>query len=71
MRRSNYVLVMIGSPMFATGKNVLVEVHGDYTFIDNYKIEAFKAACAALGLIASDCKLLDWKFLGDDLTFVL
>lgn len=71
MFKFNYVLVMIGHPRLPTGKSVLVRIGGEYTFVDTYKREAFRIACLNLGFTPSDCKLLDWQFLGDDLTFVL
>lgn len=71
MGKHNYVLVTVGHPSFSTGKLVLVRIGGEYTFVDTYKTEAFRIACLNLGFTPSDCKLLDWKFLGEDLTFVM
>ena len=71
MNGSNYVLVTVGHERFYCGKLVLVKVSGDYSLCSTYADEAFRIACLKLGLTPSDCKLLDWQFLGDDLTFVL
>lgn len=71
MFKSNYVLVTVGHRKFDTGKLVLVKIGGEYTMLDTYKEQAFKIACMNLGLAPSDCKLLSWQFLGDDLTFVM
>ncbi len=71
MGKSNYVLVTVGHPKFTSGKLVLVKIGGEYTFVDTYKREAFRIACLNLGLTPSDCVLLDWEFLGNDLTFVM
>ena len=71
MCKSNYVLVTVGHPRFSTGQQVLVRIDGEYTFIDTYKTEAFKIACLNLGLIHSDCLLLDWQFLGEELIIIL
>lgn len=71
MGMSNYVLVMISHHKLIAGKPVLVKIGGEYKCTDTYKTQAFKIACLNLGFDPSDCELLDWKFLGNDLTLVL
>lgn len=71
MGNSNYVLVTVGHDSFYSGKLVLVRIGGEYSLCSTYRDEAFRIACLNLGLTPSDCRLLDWQFLGDDLTFVL
>lgn len=71
MDNSNYVLVTVGHERFYAGKLVLVRISEEYSLCSTYRDEAFRIACLKLGLTPSDCKLLDWQFLGDDLTFIL
>lgn len=66
-----YVLVTVGHERFYSGKLVLVKINDEYSLCSTYRDEVFRIACLNLGLTPSDCKLLDWQFLGDDLTFVL
>ena len=67
----SYVEVVIGNRSFSTGKQVIVKVPGDYTFITAYRNEAYKIACEKLNLNKAECCLLDWRFFGDDLTFII
>lgn len=67
----NYVLVTIGNRNFFAGKQVIVKVEEDFTFISSYKNDAFKIACKHLGLNEEECSILDWSFLGPDMTFII
>ena len=66
-----YVNIVIGNRNFFTGKQVIVKVEKEFTFISSYKDEAFKIACKHLGLNKEECSILDWSFLGDDMTFII
>lgn len=67
----NYVSVTIGNRNFFTGKQVIVKVEDEFTFITTYKDEAFKIACKHLGLNKEECSILGWSFLGNDVTFII
>ena len=67
----SYVYITIGNRKFFTGKQVIVKVNESFTFISSYKDAAFKIACKHLGLEPSECSILDWSYLGDDLTFIV
>ena len=67
----SYVSIVIGNRNFFTGKQVIVKVEKEFTFISSYKNEAFKIACEHLGLNITGCSVLDWSFLGDDMTFII
>ena len=65
-----YVEVVIGAKQFTTDKRAIVRVNETYTFIETYKEAAFEIACYKLGLDVSDCCVLDWRFLGEDVIFI-
>lgn len=67
----NYVSVTIGNRNFFTGKQVIVKVEDEFTFITTYRDEAFKIACEHLGLNKEECSILDWSFLGSEVTFII
>lgn len=66
-----YVSIVIGNRNFFTGKQVIVKVNQSYTFISSYKDEAYKIACEYLNLNPSECSILDWSYLGDDVSFII
>lgn len=66
-----YVEVVLGNKCFTTGKLVIVRVDKTFSFITTYRDEAFKIACDKLGLTQEECSILDWRFLGDDITFII
>ena len=66
-----YVSITIGNRNFSTGKQVIVKVEEEFTFISSYKQEAFKIACKHLGLDVTECSILSWSFLGDDMIFII
>lgn len=66
-----YVEVVIGSRNFTTGKEVIVKVNESFTFITTYRDEAFKIACGKLELNQEECSILSWRYLGDDVTFII
>lgn len=67
----SYVSIVIGNKNFFSGKQVIVKVNESFTFISSYKAEAFKIACKHLGLEPNECSILDWSYLGDDVTFIV
>lgn len=67
----NYVSVTVGNKEFFSGKIVIVGIpENKYERIADYANEAFILACEKLGVNPYACCVLDWSFLGPDLTFV-
>lgn len=66
-----YVVVIVGHPSFTTGQWCLVKVNQEFTFIKHYAEAAFERACADLKLPKSECALLDYQFIGDEIHLVL
>jgi hypothetical protein len=66
-----YVEVVIGNRNFTTGKTIIVKVNESYTFITTYRDTAFKIACDKLGLNQEECGILDWRYFGEDVTFII
>jgi hypothetical protein len=66
-----YVEVIIGNRNFFTGKHTIVKVNKSFTFITQYRDEAFKIACQKLKLNQEECCILNWRYFGDDVTFLI
>lgn len=66
----NYIYIVLGHVILPTGKMAIVEVPDDYTFMSTYKQVAKEKACLEFGLNKEDTWILDYKFLGTDLTFI-
>ena len=66
----NYIYIVLGHASLLTGKMAIVEVPGDYTFISTYKKLAKEKACQEFGLNEKETCVLDYKFLGEDLTII-
>jgi hypothetical protein len=71
--KKKYVYIVLGHRSFFTGKICIVEMDElpDVT-IDRYAERAKEKACKALGLdkIKDEVSILDWSYLGGDVTFV-
>lgn len=67
----NYVSVTVGNKTFFTGEIAIVGIPEDkYERITDYRNEAFILACEKLGVDPNASCVLDWSFLGPNLTFV-
>jgi hypothetical protein len=66
-----YVEIVIGNRNFHAGKEVIVKVPDTFTFITSYRDEAFKIACEKLNLNQAECCVLDWRYFGHDVTFLI
>ena len=65
-----YVYMIIGHRSFTTGKQMIIQVPNYSTYLTTYEREAKLKACQALNLKESEVFVLDFKFLGDDVTFI-
>lgn len=67
---NTYIYILLGHRSFPTAKMAIVEIPTDYVFADTYKKLAKEKACAQFGLDDKETSVLDYKFLGDDITFI-
>ena len=67
---SVYVYIVIGHVSFCTGKTVIVKLPPDHEFISTYKQLAKEKACEKLSINVDDAVILNFKYLGEDVTFI-
>lgn len=65
-----YIYLILGHRSFTTGKIVIVSVPNYSVSLTTYEREAKLKACQALNLKESEVVVLDYRFLGDDVTFI-
>ena len=70
MHNKVFIYIIIGHKSFVTGMHCIVELFDDFLYVDIYKDIAFEKACAKLGINKDESIILDWKFLGENVTFV-
>lgn len=67
----NYVTIVVGNRKFFSGKVVIVGIPLEsHCFIEHYRNEAFETACKSLDVDPAESSLLDWSFLGPEVSFV-
>ena len=65
-----YIYIVIGHRSFFTGKICIVEMDEHHVFIDHYKEPAKIKACKKLGLNKDEVSVLDFKYLGEDVSII-
>ena len=65
-----WIKLILGHRSFFTGKIVMVSLPDRYVMLETYKNEAKQKACTKLGLRESEVAVLDYEFLGSNVTFI-
>ena len=68
MNNNVYIYIVLGHRSFFIGKICIIEMSEHYTFIDHYKVPAKEKACEKLGLNKDEVSILDFKYLGEDVS---
>lgn len=68
MNNGIYIYIVLGHRSFFTGKICIVKMNEDHVFIDQYQEPAKEKACKKLGLDKNEVSILDFKYLGSDVS---
>ena len=68
MNNTVFIYIVLGHRSFFTGKICIIETNEHHIFIDQYKEPAKEKACEKLGLNKDEVSILDFRYLGEDVS---